>query len=402
MTDRSTVPSEQRVFSLVLALVVSPEGLTKRELLSSVYGYAGRSQHGVTSAALERQFERDKEQLRGLGIHIETRDSPLEPGNNQLTRYRISKELLEFPRDLHFNERELVLLRLAALAWQEGSLSAESRRAAMKLEALGAGLDVQHLGVAPRLGTLEPVAASLQDAIAAGRVVRFGYTLPGRELPLERRVAPLRLHRADGRWHLLSWDLEREADRVFLLARIDGPITVETTRFDPELRDRVPAAEAELRRLREQRRATVLARRGSIAEARLAARGSVAPVYAPDDAPSDSTAAAHVDSGLGRPADAPSHPQDIGGQETILTVGMLDPHLLATELIEFGEDVAVAEPPELRDLVVAGLQRIADSHAPAPNPAADADADVDPDADVASEAEPAAARDEAETEGPSA
>lgn len=357
MTDRSTVPSEQRVFSLVLALVVSPEGLTKRELLSSVYGYAGRSQHGAASAALERQFERDKEQLRGLGIQIETRDSPLEPGNNQLTRYRISKELLEFPRDLHFSERELVLLRLAALAWQEGSLSAESRRAAMKLEALGAGLDVQHLGVAPRLGTPEPVAASLQDAIAAGRIVRFGYTLPGRDAPLERRVAPLRLHRADGRWHLLSWDLEREADRVFLLARIDGPITVESTSFDPALRERVPAAEAELRRLREEQRATVLARRGSIAEARLAARS--APARAADPETPEDPAADAVAGAEGRR----SEPDIPVTRE--LTIGMMDPHLLASELIEFGEDVAVVGPPALRELVVSGLRRIADSHSSA-------------------------------------
>lgn len=335
MAGRSTVPSEQRVFSLVLALVVSPEGLTKRELLSSVYGYAGRDQRGAGMAALERQFERDKEQLRSLGIQIETRDSPLEPGNNQLTRYRISKERLEFPRELRFSERELVLLRLAALAWQEGSLSAESRRAAMKLEALGAGLDVQHLGVAPRLGTLEPAAAPLQDAITQGRIVRFDYTLPGRDAPLERRVAPLRLHRADGRWHLLSWDLDREADRVFLLARIDGPVTLEKQEFDPELRARVPAAEAELAALREQQRATVRVRRGSIAEARLAPR-----------------ARTHAE------ADPALDPE----LTLELSLGMLDPHLLAAELLSFGADVAVVAPPALRELVTTGLRRIAATH----------------------------------------
>ena len=82
------VPSEERVFSLVLALVASPQGLTKSELLSSVYGYSQRYDRGVIDSSLERQFERDKAQVRELGIPVETIDSPLEPGNNQLTRYR--------------------------------------------------------------------------------------------------------------------------------------------------------------------------------------------------------------------------------------------------------------------------------------------------------------------------
>ena len=329
-TGRSSVPSEQRVFSLVLALVASPEGVTKRELLSSVYGYSDRYRHGAPGAALDRQFERDKEQLRALGIHIETLDSPLEPGNNQLTRYRISKERLEFPAELRFTERELMLLRLAALAWSEGSLDAESRRATMKLEALGAGLDVQHLGVAPRLGTAEPAAAPLQRAIDEGRVVRFDYTLPGRDAPLERRVAPLRLHRADGRWHLISWDLDRDAGRVFLLSRIEGAVRPGPGRFDPALRERADDLVDGLLRRREELLARVEVRRGSVAEARLAARSRG------------------------------DEPGAEGGR--VLTLSMLDPHLLAEEVIGFGADAAVVAPPELRELVVSGLRGIAAAH----------------------------------------
>ena len=85
------------MFSLVLALVASPQGLTKRDLLSTVYGYADRYAHGEVDVALERQFERDKDQLRELGIPIETIDSPLESGNNKLTRYRISRLVMQMP-----------------------------------------------------------------------------------------------------------------------------------------------------------------------------------------------------------------------------------------------------------------------------------------------------------------
>ena len=334
------VPGEQRVFSLVLALVVSPAGLTKQELLSSVHGYADRARSASDRAALDRQFERDKEQLRELGIQIETLDSPTEPGNNQLTRYRISKDQLEFPSELRFDERELMLLRLAALAWREGSLSVESRRAAMRLEALGAGLDVQHLGVAPSLGTAEPAADPLQRAIDVGRTVRFDYAVPGRGAPLERRAAPLRLHRLDGRWHLVAWDLDRDADRTFLLSRIVGEVRLTSERFDPSLRKRGDAAIAELLALRESRRAELLVRRGSIAEARLAPRALEAPRSGEDGGALGSETAGRI----------------------ALVVGMLDPHLLAEEIIGYGAEVAVTAPASLRDLVTGGLRRIAAAH----------------------------------------
>src|SRR5690606_24342674 len=138
---RSDVPSEERVFSLVLALIASEQGLTKHDLLSSVYGYSERFRASRSHASLERQFERDKELLRELGVPVQAIDAPGEPGNNQLTRYRVPKESFEVPPGLKFTERELMMLRLAALAWREGSLGVESRRAAMKLESLGGGRD---------------------------------------------------------------------------------------------------------------------------------------------------------------------------------------------------------------------------------------------------------------------
>lgn len=333
--QRSSVPGEQRVFSLVLALVASPQGATKRELLSSVYGYADRYQHGERSDALERQFERDKDQLRAIGIPIDTIDSPEEPGNTQLTRYRISKELLQVPRDLRFSERELTLLRLAAMAWREGSLTAESRRAAMKLESLGAGLDVQHLGVSLRLGIPEPAAPALQGAIDGGRIVRFDYQLPHRDAPLARRVAPLRLHRADGRWHLIGHDLDRADERVFLLSRIIGAVRVERETFEPALRDRVEAEIEELLRLERVQRATIDVRRGSVAEARLSPR-----------------------------AESRTEPVDCVESATVrLELGTLDYRAFAEELAAFGADVAVVEPPQLRGAVIAELRGVLAQHA---------------------------------------
>ena len=338
-THRS-IPSEERMFSLVLALVASPQGLTKRELLSSVHGYSDRYRTGETDRALERQFERDKDQVRTLGIPIETVDSPEESGNTQLTRYRISKDLLQFPSDVRFTAAELSVLRLASLAWAEGSLSAESRRAAMKLESLGAGLDVACLGLAPHLGIPEPAAPALQRAIDKGFEATFWYQLPDRDAPTERKVAPLRLHRADGRWHLIAWDLDRDAGRVFLLSRIVGEVKLGAEGFDPALGDRVEGLLGDMLALREQQFAQLVVRRGSIAEARLASRAVLKPAS---------------ESGT-------QFESELGADHRRLTVTTLDFTALASELAGYGDEVVGADPPELRDAVLKLLTEVRRQH----------------------------------------
>ncbi|CAG7602686.1 hypothetical protein LEUCIP111803_00581 [Leucobacter soli] len=343
-SQRSRIPGERRVFSLVLALVASTQGATKHELLSTVYGYADRYRERGADEALERQFERDKEQLRALGIPLETLDSPLESGNNQLTRYRISKQLMLVPDDIRFTAKELGLLRLAALAWREGSLTAESRRSAMKLEALGAGLDVQHLGIAPRLGISEPAAAPLQRGIDERRVVEFAYQLPDRDTPMARRVAPLRLHRAEGRWHLVAFDLDRDEPRVFLLSRVIGAVRLSVEAFDEGFFAHVDPVIRKLLERRDAQRAIVRVGSGSIAEARLSAR-----------------------------AEEPLDPAAGRAGEHELELRTLDLHELATELAGYGDEVSVIAPQELRDAVVTRLRLVRAQHDQVPiDPAAGA------------------------------
>lgn len=340
---RSTIPSEQRVFSLILALVVSPQGLTKRELLSSVYGYADRFRHGVVDTTLERQFERDKDQVRALGIPIETLDSPEESGNTQLTRYRISKASLQIPTQLRLTADELTLLRLASLAWAEGSLSPESRRAAMKLEALGAGVETRYFGVAPSFGITAPQAPALQRAIDERRTVEFDYQLADRTHPLRRRVAPLQLHRADGRWHLIAFDTERGLTRVFLLSRMVGQVRVLRTSVPEEYLALIPQTIDELHALRAAQPVTLRVRQGSAACARLLSRAEATPApSAPDEHTANS-------------ADAQNDTID-------LVVGTLDYAIFAEELVSYGSDVVVHEPPEMVSRVRELLRRVAAQH----------------------------------------
>ena len=65
------VTKDERIFSLILALVASRDGLTKQQILSTVHGYASEFSTGKNLEALERKFERDKGEIRDMGVNIE-------------------------------------------------------------------------------------------------------------------------------------------------------------------------------------------------------------------------------------------------------------------------------------------------------------------------------------------
>lgn len=337
-----SVPAEHRIFSLILALVASPEGLTKRDILGVVYGYSSRAKPTVSDRSLERKFERDKDQLRRLGIPLEARDSPGEPGNNHLTRYRIQKSGLQRAGHVRFTGPELSLLHLAARGWSEGSVTDESRQSLIKLAALGAGLDIEHIGIVPNLGITEAAAPALQRAIADNLVASFEYQIPERTSGLRRTVAPLQLHRAEGRWHLLAHDLDREKDRVFLLSRITSPVRSTAELQIPSIildsaQSRIESMITELQGLIETHRALLFVRPGTSAAVRLSAR-----------------AAQLTESD--RVADYASSEPDA------MEIGTLDFPELAIELAGYGDEVAVQGPAQLRDDVIARLEAVRNAH----------------------------------------
>ena len=125
LESAARIPVEERLFSLVLALLATENGLTKNEILSTVQGYRQSFKSSGDNANLERKFERDKDDIRELGVPLETVQAPGDPGNNQNLRYRIPRGAYELPLDVSFSAEETTLLNLAAMVWREGSLSAE-------------------------------------------------------------------------------------------------------------------------------------------------------------------------------------------------------------------------------------------------------------------------------------
>jgi proteasome accessory factor B len=323
---QSRIPVEERLFSLVLALLATEAGLTKSEILSTVQGYRQRYSTSGDNANLERQFERDKDDIRDLGVPLETIDSPGQSGNNQNLRYRIPRGDYELPADISFSPEETTLLNLAAMVWREGSISGESRRAILKLRSLGVVTDEPVIGYAPRLRVRDVAFEPLTAALDKHVIVRFGYLKPGEQDARIRTVAPIALIQREGRWILHGEDQDASGTRNFLLRRIVTPITTTNTKYAAFPESATEDAKNELNRIWDHRTAKVEVVQGSDAATRLSKRADTS----------------------------------VEGQT--LTLHYSDVDLLADELSGYGPEVLVIEPERLRTAVRDRLARTAADH----------------------------------------
>lgn len=321
------IPVEERLFSLVLALLATESGLTKNEVLSTVQGYRQRYSSAGDNASLERQFERDKDDIRELGVPLETVESPGDPGNNQNLRYRIPKGSYDLPSDIVFSAEEITLLGLAAAVWREGSLSGESRRAIMKLRSLGVESNEPVLGYAPRLRVRESAFEPLSLALERKAIVTFSYLKPGESASRRRTVAPLALVQHLGRWHLQGIDQDAQGSRTFLLSRIVDTVTLTNRTFEPDGADFAARALDELERIWQQNVAEIEVVPGSDAAVRLRRRYTGEPT-----------------------------------SETAISAHYTDINVLADELAGYGPEVLVISPDALRTAVRTRLAATEKAH----------------------------------------
>ncbi len=323
MTAR--IPPEERVTNLVVALMASDHGLTKQQILESVSGYRQRSEAGVGTDALDKMFERDKEELRGLGIPIETIGDFADPNDLREARYRIPKAEYALPDDVVFTPEEVAVLHLAGSVWSAGSMSDDAQAGVRKIRALGIDGDEPIIGFAPRLAADDTGFVSLQEAIEKCVAVRFDYLRPGDEAPRRRILNPLALVDYEARWHVFGIDLDLGEDRTFLLSRIVSAVERTAQGFDPGLR--TGAGERALRGL----------------EAVAAQNVALLQVTPGTDAALR----------LGRRARATAEG---------LRLSFVDQEFLADELASYGPEVRVIEPEALRDAVIARLSAVVTAH----------------------------------------
>src|ERR1700759_5536877 len=119
--------------NLVIALLSTSGYITAEKIRASVYGYADCP----TDEAFSRMFERDKNELRDLGIPLETgRVSRLDAAEG----YRIKRDAYALA-DIALTADEAATVAVAVQLWQSPELITATQGALLKLRAAGVDID---------------------------------------------------------------------------------------------------------------------------------------------------------------------------------------------------------------------------------------------------------------------
>jgi proteasome accessory factor B len=314
----------ERILNLTICLLVTRNFLPKSRIREIVEGY-----HDLSDQAFERTFERDKEELRKLGIPLQVGSfDPLfedEPG------YRIERSAFELP-SIELDAEEAAVVGVAARSWQHTAVAESTRSALAKLRAAGIEPDASRLAaLEPNVSANEPAFEPLWHAVLDRARVSFTYRGGA-----TRTLEPWGMTSNKGRWYVIGHDTDRKATRMFKLSRItDTP-----RRVSKDGAYEVPA-DLDVRRL---------ARSLAPDEPRATAVIAIRPGKAP---------------GLrrrGRPLDPSQlHRLEFGWPNgfDVVEVRYADRSYLCEEIAGYAADAVVLEPTDLRTAVIEQLSAVA-------------------------------------------
>jgi proteasome accessory factor B len=214
----SPAAKTERLLNLVIALLWTRRPLTKTQIRDAVPQY----QQTASLEAFDRMFERDKDELRDLGIPLSTQI--LDAFFDDELGYRIDRREYALP-SIELAPDEVAALALAGRAWSQASLAGAASMALNKLRAAGVEIDDRSVvGLEPSIRTVEPAFDAVRAAVVARQGIAFEYRKPDGS-SARRSIHPWGLTSWRGRWYVTGFDVDRGAERVFRLSRIVGPVT---------------------------------------------------------------------------------------------------------------------------------------------------------------------------------
>ncbi|MCW2777642.1 MAG: Transcriptional regulator protein-like protein [Frankiales bacterium] len=313
----------ERLLNLVICLLATRRYLSVQEIREAVPGY---TEDGPTEEAFRRMFERDKAELRELGIPLET--GSLTAAFDDEPGYRIARRDYELP-ELVLEPDEAAALGLAARLWQSAPLAGATGSALLKIRAAGVDAPEASGALEPRVGASEPAFEPCLQAVRDRQVVRFGYRAMGRTAPEDREVEPWGVVSWRGRWYLVGHDRVRGQERVFRLSRVVGTVAAVGE----------PGA--------------VVVPDGVDLRALVARTAADAPV---------TTARVRLRAGAGWALrrEATATTPDGEGWD-VVEVGYSDPERFADRVTGYGADALVLSPQDARDAVVRRLRALVDA-----------------------------------------
>ena len=322
----------ERLVNLVICLLSTRRFLTAAQIAATVPGYEHDADDPREHEAFQRKFERDKAELRDLGVPLETGTAS---AFDTEAGYRIARRDYALP-DIRLEPDETAAVGIAARLWQHAGLAAAATSGLLKLRAAGVEVDPHAtLGIEPVV-TVDPAFAPLQAAARERCVVTFAYRTPEDDGPTVRRLQPWGVVCWRGRWYVVGHDLDRDAARCFRLSRVVGGAVTTVGEPDaftrPEDVDLISYVAKWSGPVERTGRATVLVRPGRAAGVR---RWAEEVVPGPD------------------------------GDRMVLRYAEADG--FANWLVGYGSDVLVLGPDEVRKAAVARLQDLAELQVAVPD-----------------------------------
>ena len=193
----------ERLLNLTAALLHAEIPLTAEELRDRVGGYPD------TKATFRRAFERDKDDLRSMGMPL--RVEPVPGVDPPVYGYRLDRD--EYAgTELAFEADELAALHLAtSLVRLDGDDTA-----LVKLGAAGGNAPTDSVGRVPFNDRL----ATMIGAAVDRKALAFTYN------DVKRIVEPWKLSFTRGHWYLSGFDRLRQDQRLYRVDRIEGDVSL--------------------------------------------------------------------------------------------------------------------------------------------------------------------------------
>ncbi len=215
----------ERLVNLIALLLNTRRPLTVEEVRNTIPGYQQQDY-----ASFKRMFERDKEELRSLGIPIERRFTDVwevEEG------YLISKDRYYLP-ELDLDPDEMAALWIASRIVVEPGGKDDQALVKLSLSADGMTDPTSPPWLRARLHLDAPALPQILEAVAGRRRVKFKYKAAGAKKETERLVDPYALIHRQGSWYVAGHDHSRGAIRHFKLPRITNKVVFATKDSGPD------------------------------------------------------------------------------------------------------------------------------------------------------------------------
>jgi predicted DNA-binding transcriptional regulator YafY len=226
----------ERQLDLLFILLNSSRPLSRENIRLKIAEYREQS----NAEAFERMFERDKEDLRGIGVPIVTKSL------SQLfeDEYGYTIDIRDFGYSkISFDSNELSELTRAALVWQDSVLSSNARLGLVKSATnTNEPLDFQQEFDVTEI-IADHIYLKITEAVTHGKVIEFDYIKPAEKSANSRRVFPYELNTRGNFIYIIGLDLMDKKQKTFNLSRFIG---------DMKLIDASPVEVKEYQKLRNE------------------------------------------------------------------------------------------------------------------------------------------------------